>query len=126
MYMATTKRRERTQAIETERDATARIAKEILKLETLERRWSSSLDFSDQAVWGIKSALEAAFRAGEAATLARFKPKGKEDSLRKRYYAEKVRQGAAIAKRVMAEYDFQRRVSTPSELPDTLRSTEML
>lgn len=42
------------------------IAKEILHLETLETRKSDSLDFSEQAVWTIKAALEAAFRAGAA------------------------------------------------------------
>ena len=40
------------------------IAKEHLYLETLETRSSDSLDFSDQSVWGIRAALEAAFKAG--------------------------------------------------------------
>ena len=41
-----------------------RIAKEHLHLETLDTRRSDSLDFSDQAVWCIKAALEAAYAAG--------------------------------------------------------------
>jgi len=42
-----------------------RIAEEVLNLETLETRMSDSLDFSDQAVWTLKAALEAAFEAGQ-------------------------------------------------------------
>ena len=42
----------------------ARIAREILAVETLETRNSDSLDFSDQAVWTLGRALEAAYRAG--------------------------------------------------------------
>lgn len=44
--------------------ALAEIAKRHLHLETLETRKSDSLDFSDQSVWGIKAALEAAYQAG--------------------------------------------------------------
>ncbi len=40
------------------------IAKEVLHLETLETRNSDSLDFRDQAVWNIKTALEQAYDAG--------------------------------------------------------------
>ena len=40
------------------------IAKEHLRVETLERRRSDSLDFHDCSVWGIKAALEAAYNAG--------------------------------------------------------------
>jgi hypothetical protein len=43
-----------------------KIAKDILKLETLETRNSDSLDFSDQAVWTLRRALEAAYAAGAA------------------------------------------------------------
>lgn len=43
------------------------IAKEHLRLETLETRKRDSLDFQDQAVWCIKSALEAAYEAGQQA-----------------------------------------------------------
>jgi len=51
-----------------ERDAKVlAIAKEHLFLDTLETRHSDSLDFSDQAVWSLKAALEAAFEAGRQA-----------------------------------------------------------
>lgn len=42
------------------------IAEKHLFLETLETRKSDGLDFSDQAVWQIKAALEAAYKAGKA------------------------------------------------------------
>ena len=42
-----------------------KIAKEFLFLETLETRNSDSLDFREQAVWCIKEALEAAYKAGQ-------------------------------------------------------------
>ena len=41
-----------------------KIAKKHLHLETLETRNSDSLDFSEQAVWAIKDALDEAFKAG--------------------------------------------------------------
>ena len=41
-----------------------KIAAQILGIETLETRKMDSLDFSDQAVWQIKEALEAAYNAG--------------------------------------------------------------
>lgn len=44
----------------------AKIAREILDLETLETRNSDGLDFSDKAVWAIRDALQAAFEAGRA------------------------------------------------------------
>ncbi len=40
------------------------IAQNKLGIETLETRRSDSLDFHDVAVWCIKDALEAAFKAG--------------------------------------------------------------
>jgi hypothetical protein len=43
------------------------IAKQHLGLETLETRRSDSLDFHDLAVWQLRAALEAAYRAGAAA-----------------------------------------------------------
>jgi hypothetical protein len=46
----------------------AAIAKEQLHIDTLETRNSDSLDFHDVAVWSVKAALEAAYRAGLAAT----------------------------------------------------------
>lgn len=45
----------------------ARIARDVLRIETLETRKSDSLDFHEVAVWSVKEALEAAYRAGEAA-----------------------------------------------------------
>ena len=44
-----------------------KIAKEHLDLETLGTRKMDDLDFSDQAVWSIKDALEAAYQAGREA-----------------------------------------------------------
>ena len=44
------------------------IAADILNLETLETLSSDSLDFKEQAVWDIKEALEAAYKAGQAAS----------------------------------------------------------
>jgi len=41
-----------------------KIAKQHLRIETLETRKSDSLDFHDVAVWCIKDALEAAYEAG--------------------------------------------------------------
>ena len=43
------------------------IAKELLGLDTIETRKSDRLDFSDQAVWQLRAALEAAYNAGKAA-----------------------------------------------------------
>ncbi|BAO82929.1 predicted hydrolase [Serpentinimonas maccroryi] len=40
------------------------IAQKHLGIETLETRRSDSLDFHDTAVWRLKDALEAAFKAG--------------------------------------------------------------
>ena len=42
----------------------ALIAQNKLGIETLETRRSDSLDFHDVAVWCIRDALEAAFKAG--------------------------------------------------------------
>lgn len=40
------------------------IARKHLGIETLETRHSDSLDFHESAVWEIRDALEAAFKAG--------------------------------------------------------------
>jgi len=40
------------------------IAREHFFVETLEERKSDSLDFHEVSVWGIQSALEAAFELG--------------------------------------------------------------
>ena len=45
----------------------AAIARATLHIDTLETRKSDSLDFHDVAVWSVKAALEAAYRAGLAA-----------------------------------------------------------
>ena len=46
------------------------IALNHLSIETLETRHSDRLDFYDVSVWGIKSALQAAFDAGKQAACA--------------------------------------------------------
>ena len=43
-----------------------RIGQELLGVETLETRNSDSLDFSEQAVWTLRRALEAAYKTGQA------------------------------------------------------------
>lgn len=50
-----------------------KIAREILRLETLETRKSDSLDFHDMAVWTIREALEAAYNAGKEAATSKSK-----------------------------------------------------
>ena len=54
-------------AVRDRAEAVATIAKEVLGLDTLETRSSDALDFSDQAVWTLRAALEAAYNAGLAA-----------------------------------------------------------
>lgn len=44
-----------------------KIALDHLFIDTLETRNSDSLDFHDVSVWAVKSALEAAYRAGQEA-----------------------------------------------------------
>ena len=44
-----------------------KLALDHLFIETMETRHSDRLDFHDVSVWGIKSALEAAFEAGRKA-----------------------------------------------------------
>jgi hypothetical protein len=53
-------------AKETQAEVVAKIAREVLCLDTLETRHSDTLDFSDQAVWQLRAALEAAYSAGLA------------------------------------------------------------
>ncbi len=55
------------------------IAQKHLGIETLETRRSDSLDFHDTAVWCIKDALEAAFKAGVA--LGASMPKATESEI---------------------------------------------
>ncbi len=51
------------------------IAQTLLGLETLDTRNSDRLDFHDLAVWNIKTALQAAFEAGQQAAKASRKPR---------------------------------------------------
>ena len=44
-----------------------KIAQDVLGIETLERRWSDSLDFREVSVWGLEEALKLAYEAGKAA-----------------------------------------------------------
>ena len=48
-------------------DAIQRIARDVLGLDTLETRRSDRLDYHEHAVWQIRAALEAAYRAGAEA-----------------------------------------------------------
>lgn len=41
------------------------IAKQYLRVDTLETRNNDNLDFYDISVWGLKAALEAAYKAGQ-------------------------------------------------------------
>jgi hypothetical protein len=43
----------------------AKIAREVLGVETLETRNSDQLDFHEMAVWEIRDALEAAYNEGK-------------------------------------------------------------
>ena len=43
------------------------IAQQHLKVETLETRHSDRMDFHEVSVWGVKSALMAAYEAGRQA-----------------------------------------------------------
>ena len=56
-----------------------RIALDHLFVDTLETRKSGRLDFHEVSVWGIKSALEAAFKAG--AELGASLPKATESEI---------------------------------------------
>lgn len=42
----------------------AKIARDVLKIQTLRERKSDSLDFHDVSVWGVKEALRRAYIAG--------------------------------------------------------------
>lgn len=65
--MQTTNRKRPSKKEPTVDELLAAIAKEQLRIDTLETRNSDSLDFHDVAVWSVKAALEAAYRAGLAA-----------------------------------------------------------
>jgi len=49
----------------------ADIAQQHLGIETLDTRKSDSLDFHGVAVWAVKEALEAAYRAGQESRSAK-------------------------------------------------------
>ena len=60
------------------------IAQKHLGIDTLETRHADSLEFHDTAVWCIRDALEAAFKAGievGEGTVFQFYPPGVEDQL---------------------------------------------
>lgn len=59
-----------------------KIAREQLGLDTLETRNSDGLDFSDQAVWQLRKALEAAYRAGAQSGRAEYLKTRTKRSLR--------------------------------------------
>ena len=65
--MQTTNRKRPSKKEPTVDELLSAIAKETLHIDTLETRKSDSLDFHDVAVWSVKAALEAAYRAGLAA-----------------------------------------------------------
>ena len=50
------------------------IAERHLFLETLDTRNTDSLDFHEHAIWAVRSALEAAFKAGRRAGPAKTQP----------------------------------------------------
>ncbi len=50
------------------------IAMRELRIETLDRRMSDSLDFHDVSVWSVEAALAAAYEAGRAAERKRRTP----------------------------------------------------
>ena len=54
----------------TKHELFTQIAREHLLIETLEQRNRDSLDFHDVGVVGVRQALDAAYRAGEAELLA--------------------------------------------------------
>jgi hypothetical protein len=66
----TTKRNAQTRkaaSIEARDAKVLEIARRLLRLETLEARNMDGLDFSEQGVWCLKEALEAAYAAGKKA-----------------------------------------------------------
>ena len=50
------------------------IAKEKIGIDTLATRNSDGLDFHDVAVWSLRNALEAAFKAGQQAGATKRNP----------------------------------------------------
>jgi hypothetical protein len=64
--MQTTNRKRASKKEPTVDELLAAIAKAALHIDTLETRKSDVLDFHDVAVWSVRAALEAAYRAGLA------------------------------------------------------------
>jgi hypothetical protein len=52
----------------------ARIARDVLGIETLETRNADSLDFHDLAIWDVRRALLLAFNAGQSTTTKKEQP----------------------------------------------------
>ncbi len=52
----------------------AAIAKTILDIPTLKRRWADHLDFHDVAVWQVEQALRQAYSAGYEAAVTELDP----------------------------------------------------
>lgn len=50
----------------TPNEVATKVAQELLDIRTLETQNSDSLDFHELSVWGLRAALEVAFRAGMA------------------------------------------------------------
>ncbi|HVW29249.1 MAG TPA: hypothetical protein VHC69_27975 [Polyangiaceae bacterium] len=69
--MSATNNRSRAKRERTVDDVLAEIAKQKLRIGTLETRNSDSLDFHDVAVWSVRDALLAAYQAGMASVLGR-------------------------------------------------------
>lgn len=51
----------------TSKQVLEKIARDYLRIETLEERKSDRLDFHEVAVWSLEAALKAAFEAGKKA-----------------------------------------------------------
>ena len=59
-------KKQNTQPIQ---DLLGKIALDHLFIQTLETQMSDRLDFHEVSVWGVKSALQAAFEAGRVAAM---------------------------------------------------------
>jgi len=68
----------------------ALIAKKHLFIETLETRHSDRLDFDDVAVWSVRDALEAAFKAG--VELGAYMPKAREAEIAQDRFVAQAKQ----------------------------------
>ncbi|ABK44554.1 conserved hypothetical protein [Magnetococcus marinus MC-1] len=83
----------------------SRIALDYLFIDTLETRKSDSLDFHNVSVWGVQSALEAAFQAGvEAAQRKTSQSRGtRANSKQARIIEMMQRPGGATLEQIAAE-----------------------